>query len=327
MRALRCLSTVSLFGVLLLISAAEGQSGRRAAAPASHRWALLIGVEDYMRLDRLHYSGADMRALREQLIACGFPQRQIILLDDKAGENRFRPFKSAIDEQLELALKMVGRGDLLVIGFSGHGVYLNGKSYLCPVDARLADADSMICVETLYQRLAKCPAALKLVLVDACRDDPRPSGDKSIGPAPELGPLGRALERPPEGIYCLTSCAPGETSKEDARLGHGVFMLGEKEKAIADCGEAIRLDPEDAEAYRFHAEANLDQGKFDEALEDCRKGMLLDPKDGDLYLTRASAYNGNRELDKAVADCTEAIRLDPEDVGAYGARATMYNSQ
>ena len=49
----------------------------------------------------------------------------------------------------------------------------------------------MICVETLYERLAKCPAALKVVLVDACRDDPRPGGDKGAGPAPELGPLGR----------------------------------------------------------------------------------------------------------------------------------------
>jgi formylglycine-generating enzyme required for sulfatase activity len=46
----------------------------------------------------------------------------------------------------------------------------------------------------------------------------------AAGAAPPLRPLGEALQRPPEGIYFLTSCAPGEVSQEDPTLGHGVFM-------------------------------------------------------------------------------------------------------
>jgi formylglycine-generating enzyme required for sulfatase activity len=224
MRSLRCFTILAVFGALALAQQARGQIVRRPAKPVGNRWALLIGVEDYIQLEKLHYCGADMRALRDQLVACGFPARQITLLEDKAADNKYRPFKSAIERQLDLALKMVERGDLLVVGFSGHGVHIGDKSYLCPLDARLRDTASLVCVETLYQRLSKCPAALKVALVDACRDDPRPGGDKGVGPAPELEPLGQALERPPEGIYCLTSCAPGETSKEDPKLEHGVFM-------------------------------------------------------------------------------------------------------
>jgi formylglycine-generating enzyme len=224
MRSLQCLPTLLVFGVLLMGVQAHGQAVRRAAKPASKRWALLIGVEDYVRLEKLHYCGADMRALREQLTRCGFPKRQITLLEDTAADNRYRPFKSSIEDQFDQALKMVERDDLLLVAFSGHGVSIKGKSYLCPVDTKLTDADSMICVETLYERLSKCPAALKVVLVDACRDDPRLGGDKSAASAPDQRELAATLERPPEGIYCLTSCSPGERSKEDPKLGHGVFM-------------------------------------------------------------------------------------------------------
>ena len=204
---------------LLRLSAAAG-----ADRPASARWALLIGAEDYVELEKLRYCAADMRALRDRLVASGFPERQIYLLEDKVPEKKYLPFKSAIERQLDLVLKMVDREDLLVVAFSGHGAHIDGKSYLCPLDARLSDPLTMIPLDGIYQRLQECPAALKVLLVDACRDDPRPGGSRSAGPAPQSRELAESLERPPRGIYCLTSCAPGETSKEDPALRHGVFM-------------------------------------------------------------------------------------------------------
>ena len=36
--------------------------------------------------------------------------------------------------------------------------------------------------------------------------------------------LSASLEKPPKGISLLSSCAPGQTAREDPELGHGVFM-------------------------------------------------------------------------------------------------------
>src|SRR5262245_43711963 len=58
------------------------------------RYALLVAVDDYANMKDLEFCGNDQRALRERLLAAGFPADQVVLLHDDAKENRFRPFKS-----------------------------------------------------------------------------------------------------------------------------------------------------------------------------------------------------------------------------------------
>jgi hypothetical protein len=82
----------------------------------------------------------------------------------------------------------------------------------------------MIAVDDVYRKFGACRAALKLLLVDACRNDPRPPGKKSATPDADRRSLGASFERPPDGIVVLTSCAPGQISWEDEELKHGVFM-------------------------------------------------------------------------------------------------------
>ncbi len=62
------------------------------------KWAILIGIDDYIHVKDLHYCGADMRALRDRLVAAGFPERQVKLLHDDAQEKRFLPFKANIEQ-------------------------------------------------------------------------------------------------------------------------------------------------------------------------------------------------------------------------------------
>jgi formylglycine-generating enzyme required for sulfatase activity len=175
-------------------------------------------------VEKLHYCGADMRSLGRQLIASGFPEKQVFLLHDKAEETQYRPMKANVLRELRQILGLVEREDMIVVGFSGHGVCLDGKSYLCPSEARLGDMESLVSLDTVYAQLQDCPAAFKLLLVDACRNDPRPSGQKSLLPDAGTRQFSQALERPPEGILLLSSCSPGEVSREDGEVGHGVFM-------------------------------------------------------------------------------------------------------
>ena len=218
-----CSAALAVLVVLLAIPAAQAQP--KKADDAKGRWAVLIGVDDYNELGKLRFAGNDQKALAEQLVASGFPQDQVFLLHDKATENKYRPFRENIEKQLDLVLTMVRSDDLLIVGFSGHGVQLDGKSYLCPVDARLDKLSSTsISLDSVYERVNKCQAALKLLLVDACRNDVVPAGRRSVALARSVGEFDAVKDAPPAGILLLNSCGPGQISMEDEQFSHGVFM-------------------------------------------------------------------------------------------------------
>src|SRR5205823_934097 len=72
----------------------ESVEGALGARESSRRWALLVGVNDYVKVERLQYCSNDMTALRDELIESGFKRERVMLLNDSASENRFRPFKA-----------------------------------------------------------------------------------------------------------------------------------------------------------------------------------------------------------------------------------------
>lgn len=214
------------FGLAVILSnAAPIREGLGAERTAPTRWALLIGIDDYTELGKLRFAGNDQRALAKQLVDSGFPQDQVFLLHEKSTESKYIPSRENIEKQIDLVLGLANRGDLLIVGFSGHGVQLEGKSYFCPMDTRLDKlAATMIPLDTVYDRMSKCKAALKLLMVDACRNDILPAGRRSVTLSRSLGEFSDLKEKPPEGILLLASCGPGQVSMEDEAFGHGVFM-------------------------------------------------------------------------------------------------------
>src|SRR5687767_12520245 len=78
----------------------------RAEAAESQRWALLIGVDDYVSLQDLRFCGHDASALAESLRRSGFDQRRVFLLHDGATESRYRPFKANVEKQLDIVLNL-----------------------------------------------------------------------------------------------------------------------------------------------------------------------------------------------------------------------------
>lgn len=193
---------------------------------APQRRALLIGVNNYAHINRLFYCGSDMLDLQKRLVEAGFPASQVTLLCDLARDPKDRPLRANIEHELDALLRNAAKGDLVLVAFSGHGVHLGGTSYLCPLEAQLEQPrQTMISLEDVYTRLHKCQAAQKLLLVDACRNDPHPGGEKRPDkPTDSQTGFSRTLEKPPEGILLLTSCMPGQVSVEDEDVRHGVFM-------------------------------------------------------------------------------------------------------
>jgi len=189
------------------------------------RYALLVGVNDYTNIKDLQFCGADIQALRDQLIASGFPEEHVYHLHSQAKEARYQPFKANIERQLEIVLGNANKEDIVVVAFSGHGVHTEGESYLCSSEAKLDEPQgTMVSLNTVYARLKRSKAKFKLLLVDACRKDPTPEGQKSALSLDSNKELGIDIQEPPTGILSLTSCAEGQISMEDKKLGHGVFM-------------------------------------------------------------------------------------------------------
>ncbi len=206
-------------------SAKSGGKGIEVIAASASRYAVLVGVNYYEKCDDLKYCTADVTALGGQLVKIGFDRRDIVVLTD--GE-KIRPSRRNILEQLDATLSVADPRDLIVVALSGHGAMIGGRSYFCPQDARPNDPEgTMILIEDLFAKLQKCPARLKMVFIDACRNkflpvESRPLADQQKS----IDGFAKSLSdgAVPKGVVLLASCTSGERSWEDKGFGHGVFM-------------------------------------------------------------------------------------------------------
>ncbi|HLH92525.1 MAG TPA: tetratricopeptide repeat protein [Xanthobacteraceae bacterium] len=99
---------------------------------------------------------------------------------------------------------------------------------------------------------------------------------------------------------------------------------GDFDRAIADCNEAIRLDPKNAPAYNNRGNAYRAKGDRDHAIADYSEAIRLNPKYAFAYYNRGNAYADKGDRDRAIADYSEAIRLDPKYAFAYNGRGNAY---
>ncbi len=65
---------------------------------------------------------------------------------------------------------------MVVLCFAGHGLQFEGNknAYFCPLDARpfKDETASLVSLTDVYQQLDRSFAGVKVMFVDACRDDP-----------------------------------------------------------------------------------------------------------------------------------------------------------
>lgn len=92
---------------------------------------------------------------------------------------------------------------------------------------------------------------------------------------------------------------------------------GDHNKAIVDFNQAIRLDPDYQLAYKNRGNVWSDKGAFDKAIVDYTEAIRLAPTDADAFNNRGSMHMQKGTYDKATADWNEAMRLDPKSPSAY----------
>jgi len=95
---------------------------------------------------------------------------------------------------------------------------------------------------------------------------------------------------------------------------------GQFARAFEHYDEAIRLNPENPEAFYNRGVAFGQTGQYDRALADLNEAIRLKPNDPDYFTNRGSAHYWIGERNKAIADYDEAIRLNPKHTIAFTLR-------
>ena len=178
--------------------------------------ALLVGVKEYRKnLDPLRFTENDAVELGVVLKKYGY---EVVVLCDSLGakDAALLPTKKNILAKLEVFRKKLERPDTFFVGFAGHGLQFGDDDhpYFCPVEADKTDKDTLIDLNAVAKTVENSGAGVRLMVVDACRNDP----------AVKLGAIDLHTARPPKGGAALFSCSQGQFAREAPELKHGVFF-------------------------------------------------------------------------------------------------------
>jgi branched-chain amino acid transport system substrate-binding protein len=182
-----------------------------AILPAdARRVALVIGNSEY-KVGPLTNPGRDAAAVAEALEK-QLKFDKVILRRNLSGDG----FRAALRE---IARESAG-AEFGVIYFAGHGIEVAGRNFLIPVDATLSSARDVdleaIALDTVLGRLDGV-SKLKLVILDACRNNPFALAGAKRGQA-------RGLTRiEPEGNTLVAYAAKDGTTADDGTSGHSPF--------------------------------------------------------------------------------------------------------
>ena len=155
------LFAILLSGVVLSILAAFGV---QAATAESKRVALVIGNSKYVNAVALPNPANDAHLIASTLRNAGFDVIEGVDQDNAGMHGLISKFT---EESYN--------ADLAVIFYAGHGMQVDGKNYLIPVDADLT-SPAYLKTRTVQidEFMAALPAdpAVGIIILDACRDNP-----------------------------------------------------------------------------------------------------------------------------------------------------------
>ena len=137
-----------------------------AGATLGRRLALIVGNDNY-KDGVLNNAVKDARLVAETLRALGF---EVMLAEDL----NLRDFKTTIRRFLA---RMENEDGVALFYYAGHGLQLDGRNYLLPVDVGSGDEhqvrdESVDLEEALMARLSRTRKRERIIVLDACRTNP-----------------------------------------------------------------------------------------------------------------------------------------------------------
>jgi hypothetical protein len=216
----------------LAIAIALAAFGASAQAPGDVRIALVIGNSAYARSPLLNPAN-DAKAMSEALRALGF---KVIEVRDGS--------KAQMADAVELVqASLKGKQGIGMLYYAGHGLQVDARNYMVPVDAKMAKAADVpaqtVEVGSVISAFKSAGNRMNILVLDACRDNP--FGGITTGKG--LAPLDA-----PSGTFLAYATAPGNVAEDgDVKSGNGLytqFLLQELKKPqsrIEDVFKRVRF--------------------------------------------------------------------------------------
>jgi uncharacterized caspase-like protein len=184
-------------------------------ALAQKRVALVIGNGEYQHEAALANPGNDAREVSTALKAIRFDDVEVVLDADLI----------AMQSALARFARKADGADLALIYYSGHGIEVDGRNYLIPTNAKLADAADVdfetVPMELVVAAVDRAGKA-KMIVLDACRNNPfaarmiQRAGRRAVG-------RGLALVAAATGMLVAYSAKAGTTADDGPAGGTSPF--------------------------------------------------------------------------------------------------------
>jgi hypothetical protein len=176
--------------------AAEQRKRAEPERAPGGRVALVIGNGAYTFVRALPNPTNDARAMAKSLRDIGFVVSEGTDLDRKAMQTAIRDF-----------LREAARAQVAVVYYAGHGVQIDGRNYLAPVDIQFQAGsgmtDTMMDMDTIMAGLDD-QVRTNILILDACRNNPMAPKVASTGPT-------RDIEAGSPGLAAPASLGAGAT--------------------------------------------------------------------------------------------------------------------
>jgi len=196
---------------------------------ASDKVALVIGMSGYSSIPRLKNTVNDAQALADTLDGMGFAVE--VLIDT----NRDQTLQALTD----FAFK-AETADQALIYYAGHGVSVQGTTFLFPVDAQVRAAKDIVSAAvTMDQMLAALDGARRMgiLILDSCRDNPFPDvidlRDPEVAKGLTTGKGGLAAPSPERGTLVAFAARDGAVAL-DGTGDNSPFNVALRDNMVQD---------------------------------------------------------------------------------------------
>ena len=186
----------------LLVILALALSGRAGFAQ-EQRFALVVGNDEY-KTTKLATPANDAGLVADALQTAGFTVTGARNLDQATLRESFREFLGQVST--------AGPDAVALVYLSGIGLQFEGENYFVPIDADIQrDSDiplQAIRVSDFTQPLARLPGRVKIVILDAARQNPFSGGNQPLA-------SGLALVEPIPSMAIAFNAAPGTVAPDE----------------------------------------------------------------------------------------------------------------
>ena len=111
-----------------------------------------------------------------------------------------------------------------------------------------------------------------------------------------------------QSVAVSSSSSSSSTAREFFEIAKNKAEKEDYEGAIEDYNQAIRLDPDNALAYKHRGDARRNLEDYEEAMADYTEAIRLDPEYAAAYNNRGVVRRQLGDYEEAIADFTEAIQ-------------------